>query len=581
MNTKIGKLLGIMLAVLVLAAGTAHGDNQKKVALVMKALTNPFFNKMQIGAKEYATAAGVPLEVFGVDRETDVERQISIMDNLISRGYAAIVLAPADSKKLVPVCKKAVERGIVVINIDNPLDKETLRQAGVRIPFVGSDNSRGAGMVGQYVRRRLGGKGRVLVIEGIRGAENADLRKSGFIKAVTTDSEIQIVASESANWHTDEAFALVSRLLREKGPVDAIFCANDSMALGALRALDLSEPGRKVTVGSYDNIEAVRNEMRNGRIHATIEQHPELMGAYGVELAAHALSGGKAPETTPTPLDLITYESFGKKISLCISRTDTPFFDSLAKGAKKAADLFGAELDISDSGNDDAKQLTCLKNHIDAKVDAVIVNPTNSERVVPGIELANTAGIPIFTVDRAATGGKVLAHITSDNLEGGRLAAECLAKLLGDKGRVLELEGTPGTTSAHDRGLGFEKALVAHPGIKIVARRMGDFDRARARKAVAQVLAEGIAFDAVFAHNDEMILGALQAFEDAKAPRPILVGFDAIPEAVKQVQSGKLNATIAQQPETLGWLAVDAVVKHLRGEEFPPSIHVALKLISR
>lgn len=123
--------------------------------------------------------------MFGVERETDVERQISIMENLISRGYGAIVIAPADSKQLVPVCRKALENGIVVINIDNPLHKDTLQKYNLTIPFVGPDNRAGAAQVGAYVRNKLNGRGRVIVIEGIRGVENAELRKTGFIEAIT------------------------------------------------------------------------------------------------------------------------------------------------------------------------------------------------------------------------------------------------------------------------------------------------------------------------------------------------------------------------------------------------------------
>lgn len=158
----------------------AEAGNEKTVALVMKALSNPFFFKMKAGAREYAQEENIPLEVFGVERETDVERQIGIFENLISRGYGAIVIAPADSKRLVPVCKKALEKNIVVINIDNPLHRESMNQFGIDIPFVGSDNRLGAQMVGKYVKKKLKGRGRVIIIEGIRGVENADLRKKGL-----------------------------------------------------------------------------------------------------------------------------------------------------------------------------------------------------------------------------------------------------------------------------------------------------------------------------------------------------------------------------------------------------------------
>lgn len=235
---------------------SAEAGNERTVALVMKALSNPFFVKMKSGAREYAREENIPLEIFGVERETDVERQIGIFENLISRGYGAIVIAPADSKRLVPVCKKALDKNIVVINIDNPLHRESMNQFGIDIPFVGSDNRRGAQMIGKYVKKKLNGRGRVIIIEGIRGVENADLRKKGFIEAATQNSAIKIVASESANWHTDEALSVAMKLLEKYKSIDAIFCANDKMALGVLQALDMLDLTGDIWLAGYDNIES-------------------------------------------------------------------------------------------------------------------------------------------------------------------------------------------------------------------------------------------------------------------------------------------------------------------------------------
>lgn len=269
--------------------------NKDKIALVMKALSNPFFSKMEAGAKEYDSENGVTLEVFGTEMETDIAHQTGIINNLIDRGYGALVIAPADSRKLAPTLKKAVEQGIVVININNPLDRDAQTQHGLTLPFVGADNAKGAALIGDYIRHQLHGKGRVIIIEGANGARNGELRKAGFLQAVTKDSAIQIVASVSANWHTEDAFTQMSKLLEKYGAVDAVFCANDQMALGVLQALDSRNLIGKVRVAGYDNIEAARNELRNGRMHATVDQHPELMGRYGVALAQQAMQGKKIP----------------------------------------------------------------------------------------------------------------------------------------------------------------------------------------------------------------------------------------------------------------------------------------------
>ncbi len=575
------RVICVFMCVMVMGVNFAAAGNEKTVALVMKDLFNPFFLKMESGAKAYAKQNNIPFEVFGVERETEVERQIGIVDNLISRRYGAIIIAPADSKRLVPICRKAVEHGIAVVNIDNPFHRETLAIQKVSIPFVGSDNQEGAAMVGNYIRGKLDNKGRVIIIEGMRGVENAELRKKGFTESLTSGSKIEIVASETANWHKDEAFSVVSRLLQKDQNADAILCANDNMALGTIQALDMFGLAGKVWVGAYDNIEEARHEMQNKRMHATIEQHPELMGEYGVVLAARALAGHSLPDYTATPLNLITHDSFGKKIALSISDAKNPFFESLCKSAKEASKLFGVRLSVADAGNDDARQLLDIQSFIQEKADLIIINPTNAEAVSQAIETADASGIKVITADRKSLREDiVISHIASDNIAGGRMAGEFIAKQLKGRGNILEIEGIPGTSAAHDRGQGFNEVIGKYPDMKVGMRGIADFDQARAREFVKRVLKKGDSFDAVFAHNDSMALGVIEAFESANIqPLPIIVGFDATPDAYEGVRQKKLAATIAQKPERIGWIAVQSAVRVFRGEKLPKVILVDLKLI--
>jgi len=560
----------------------AMSENKDKIALVMKALSNPFFATMENGAQNYAHQNNIQLESFGVERETEVSRQIGIVENLISREYGAIVIAPSDSKKLIPVCQKAINKGIIVVNIDNPFHKETLKKLNLTIPFVGSNNKKGASMVGEYIKRKLNNKGRVIVIEGIRGVENADLRKQGFIEAVEKNSQIKVIASESANWHTDEALSIVAKLLQEHGKVDAIFCANDNMALGAIQAFDMLGFSGKILLGAYDNIEEARLEMRNKRMHATIEQHPELMGAYGVEMAYNALSGKKIPDYKQTPLDLINYESFEKKIGLSLSDLNNPFFKSVKKGAVNAAKLYGISLTVSDAQNDDARQLVETQKFIQNNVDLLIINPTNSDTVTPVMEMAYSNGINIITLDRkSARDDLVVSHIASDNISGGAIAANFIAEKLNGKANILELEGIPGTSAAHDRGFGFDNEIKKWQGISIIAREVADFNRKKGEDIVSRLLKKNIKIDAIFAHNDEMILGAINAYEKQKMKLPVMVGFDGITDALKSIRNNKLSATIGQKTEEMGWLAVESAVKFIRGEILPDITLAEVKLIDK
>jgi ribose transport system substrate-binding protein len=219
---------------------------------------------------------------------------------------------------------------------------------------------------------------------------------------------------------------------------------------------------------------------------------------------------------------------------------------------------------------------------VNAAMSVFIVNPADSDTIAPGIELANERNIPVITVDRKCAGGRIVCHIASDNLRGGKMAANALVRYLGGNGRIIEIEGIPGTSASQERGMGFNQVIGKQSGMKVVARRAAYFDRKMARETMRRLINMDIQFDAVFAHNDNMILGVLDAMEltEYRSSR-ILVGFDAIREAVQAIREGKLTATIAQRPEIMGGLTVKSAVHLMRGEKLPSEIPVELELIEK
>lgn len=559
----------------------SHAGNEDKIAFVMKALSNPFFTKMEQGVVEYAEKHQIPLEIFGIERETDIEHQISIIENLISRGYGAIILAPADSKKLIPVCQKALQQGIIVINVDAPLHKPTLSQLSLSIPFIGPDNVAGGRLIGDYVVNKLKGEGKILIIEGIRGAENADQRKLGIVEAITQNSNIKIAASESGNWHTDEALTLVTQLLQVNDSIDAILCANDSMALGAMQAVDLMGLPTSPLITGYDNIESVRTEMAGGRIHATIEQHPEFMAVLGLQSAVLMMKGQKLQEIGRTPIELVTHDTFGKKVAFSVSTLANSFFQMMLEGAKKTAGLHGIDMKVYSADNMETQQLSDIANIISDKTDLILLNPANTDSIYPGIELANSYNIPVITVDRKSSAEKVLCHIESDNTEGGRMAAQFMVNRL-KKGVLLELEGIPGTSAAFERGRGFNEEIQKYPEIRISHREVANFNRNEARRITERLFKNKVPIDGVFAHNDAMILGYIDAVKAAGGKMPeVLIGFDGLPDALKLIKQNILTATIAQQPEKMGSLAVESAASFFRNEKLPARIFVDLSLITQ
>jgi ribose transport system substrate-binding protein len=270
-------------------------------------------------------------------------------------------------------------------------------------------------------------------------------------------------------------------------------------------------------------------------------------------------------------------------VGLSVSTLNNPFFVTLRDGAKAAADKAGLQLLVLDAQDKVDKQVADIEDLTEKKVKVIVVNPTDSAAVVPAIQRANSANVPVITVDRAANGGKVAFHIASDNVAGGRLAGEFVCKFLGGKGKVAELEGIPGSSAARDRGKGFNEALKSKcPGVKVVARQTANFDRAQGLSVMENILQAQPALDAVFAHNDEMALGALQAVKASKRKIKV-VGFDATDDALKAVNACDMAATVAQQPREMGRLSVEKAAELAKGAKAPEKtefIPVALKLVT-
>ncbi len=267
-------------------------------------------------------------------------------------------------------------------------------------------------------------------------------------------------------------------------------------------------------------------------------------------------------------------------LGVVISTLNNPFFVTLKDGAEEKAKELGVELVIYDAQDDSAKMTSSMEDLIQKKVGAILVNPTDADAVVPSILKANAAGIPVFTIDRGATSGEVVTHIASDNVAGGKMAGEFLAEKIGGKGKVVELVGIPGTSAARDRGKGFHDAMEGYPDIEIVASQAADFNRDRGLAVFENILQAQPEIDGVFAHNDEMVLGAIAAAEAAGRKGIVFVGFDAVDDAVKAVKDGRLAATVAQQPKEMGLLGVEYAVKYLGGETIPDNIPVPLMLVT-
>lgn len=256
-----------------------------EIALVMKTLTNPFFITMEKGAREAEKDLGIKLIVKTGSQETAIAQQIDIIRKLIKDKVDAIVIAPASSIELVPILAQAQQEGIVIVNIDNELDRETSVKYNLKnVPFISVNNDEGAYLSVKHISESVTNKSKAIILEGIRSAQNGIDRKNGALRAFKENKNIKVVASETANWKIDEAYEVFQKLWKKHPDLDLVFCSNDMMALGVVQFLEENNI-KNVKVAAFDDIEEIKPHLASGAVSVTIDQQADVQGYKGIETA--------------------------------------------------------------------------------------------------------------------------------------------------------------------------------------------------------------------------------------------------------------------------------------------------------
>ncbi|WP_338845638.1 substrate-binding domain-containing protein [Massilia sp. W12] len=276
-----------------------------QIGLVLKTMTNPYFVSMEQGARRAAREYGVQLIVRSAAAETSVEQQNQLLSDLIEQKVDAIVFAPSDSMRLIPQLKRAQQAGIKLVNIDNRLNPDGLAHAGMhKLPFVGVNNEKAAYEAVRHLLAPFKGPARAAILEGLPIASNAQERLRGARRALAEKPQIKLVASVVGNWRIDDGRLVMKQILQKNPQLDALFCANDMMALGAMQAMQ--EEGRKeIRIAGYDGLDDVRKAVRDGKVAATVDQQPDLQGYHGVRLAYLQLQGQTVPASMEIPALLV------------------------------------------------------------------------------------------------------------------------------------------------------------------------------------------------------------------------------------------------------------------------------------
>ena len=271
------------------------------------------------------------------------------------------------------------------------------------------------------------------------------------------------------------------------------------------------------------------------------------------------------------------------KIGMVVSTLNNPFFVNMKDGAEKEAKKLGYDLVILDSQNDPAKERANVEDLVQLGVIALLINPTDSDAVVKTVEVANKSNIPVITLDRQANGGKITSHIASDNIKGGEMAAEyVLDKFKDEKGpiNVVEIQGIPGASATRDRGEGFHNIMDKNDKFNFISIQAADFDRQKGLQVMENIIQANPNIQVVFAHNDEMALGAVKAIK-ASGINALVIGFDGNDDAKDSIDANEMTAIIAQQPDLIGALGVELANKIYKGERIKNKIAADLKVYTK
>ena len=547
-------------------------ESTGSIGLSISTLNNPFFVTLVEGAKKAAGDLNAKLTV--VDAGDNVSKQVSDIEDLVSKNVSVLIVNAVDSDALTGAVKAAMAKGVKVISVDRAIN-------GVEVDCqIASDNVAGAELATQYIVDKLGEGVVTAELQGTMGSSAAIDRGKGFHNIA--DAKLKVVASQTANFNRTEGMSVMENMLQANGDIAAVFAANDEMALGALEAS--SGAGKKVMVVGFDATDDAVESIKAGRMAATIAQQPGLIGETAVRAASDLVNGKTVAKSIPVKVTLVTIENadnqkpaFEGPIGLSISTLNNPFFVTLVEGAKKAAGDLGIKLTVVDAGDNVSKQVSDIEDLVSKNVSILIVNAVDSDALTGAVKVAKSKGVKVISVDRAINGVEVDCQIASDNVAGAELATQYIVDKLGEGVITAELQGTMGSSAAIDRGKGFHN--IADAKLKVVASQTANFNRTEGMSVMENMLQARGNIAAVFAANDEMALGAVEASSGA-GKKVMVVGFDATDDAVEAIKAGRMAATIAQQPGLIGETAVKTAAELGNGKTVAKNIPVKVTLVT-
>lgn len=560
-------------------------------------LTEPW--RIAVRDEIAAEAAGFPdLRVVFTDAADSSARQVEDVRRLLEVGIDLLIISPNDSAALTPVITEA-HRVVPVILLDRSVEGYDYTL------FIGPDNFLVGKQAGEHIVRLLGGGGgTVLEIQGREGSPPVLDRSLGFREAISNARDVRIVDTIIADWLRDKAEDQLGRWFAAHPPVDVVFAQNDAMAYGAFRAAErLGIHGvRFVGIDGLPGPRGGIELVRGGILSATF-----TCPTGGKEALIYAMDILREEEGIPKKMllrtTLVTTEDLdqgttaalraplaepGRKILVGFAQVgrESEWRRANTESIQAAARQAGIDLVFKNAEQSPTQQVQDVRSFISQKVDIIAFSPIIESGWEGVLREAKEAGIPVILTDRAVDvqdESLWLTFMGSDFVEEGRRAAKWLVGYLdtSEAVNVVELQGTIGSAPALDRKEGFEEVLRDHANYRIVHSESGDFFRHIGKEVMIRILADlrsrGVRIDALFAHNDDMAVGAIEAMEEA-GMRPgrdvVIVSVDAARIAFKAMIAGKLNCTVECSP-LLGPQLMKAIKDFEAGKDLPVRIITA------
>jgi ribose transport system substrate-binding protein len=609
MRTKLFRLL-ICVALIAAVVGTfgtnrvsAQDDGRIKIGALSKTEANEFFLNMKVGYEFAAARYGVEVVWGAMPTEGDTAGQLALLESWIAQGdFDGFVVTPFTATNLNSALAQISASGIPIVNIDELIPTDVAAEAGINIATrIASDNRRAGALVAEALMAQLEPGSKVAILEGVAGSPASINRSGGFQDAV--GDTLEIVSIQPADYERSKALPVTTNILQVHPDLRAIFAVNDTMALGAVEAVQQAGFEEQVIVYGVDAIPEAVDAIRAGTLAGSVAQYPNEMAVLGVETLLRILQDRPVTPTLEAPILLITAENADRAgINMPdpavqnytiggLSKTEAnEFFLAMKTGYERAASELGVTVEwgAMPTEGDTAGQLALLESWIArGDIDAYCVTPFTANNLNSALAQVSEAGVPILNIDELIpadvaqeAGIDIAVRIASDNRRAGALVAEDMLAQLEPGAQIAILEGVAGSPASINRSGGFQDAVGDQ--LNIVSIQAADYERSKALPVTTNILQVNPELKAIFAVNDTMALGAAEAVAQAELEGQVLVyGVDAIPEALEAIEAGTIVGSVAQYPDEMAYLCVQNAIKVIEGRPVTPNLEAPIVLIKK